>query len=255
MQKRRINISAECKSSFVAAELAAIAEHLPLPLALVGVGTPASVLGLAVVEVEQVFHKMLPLPRHVREQCRFWQHILGSDLHGQAYVFRIIQSIAIEPEPLQQHGTNKFRGFVVSLEVGQGERLHESLQGQIRWLPEQVPHVALRLPLQYACLCIAATASGWTSCFLPHTPSLDRGVGGSSSFEINFKNLGLKQCDLPRLPGINFLEFNGHEAVLDQFAVEEILEQLKCRAQDVAARDDFDEVDYRSLQHQCWVLQ
>lgn len=185
----------------------------------------AQVVGIALVDLVGVYHRMRPLDPAERSQLRFWQETLENELHGEAYHFAIVNSVALpSPEPLQHFGTGSFRGLTLHLELGQPERLRADLPHDIPWLPDDVPTVALRMPFQHALLAANSEITGWTSIVLPH--QVGRGRGGTYSSCINFKMLGIHPHELPRLPAIEFFEFERGALDMDQDEVVSILNRL-----------------------------
>ena len=90
-------------------------------------------------------------------QLDFWKSIFTD---AQLYVFDLKHAAQLaEPVSLLQCHSRLLRGLVVELEPGQAERLWGKIQLQQHWRGLAIPCVALRIPPQYAFLCVTGVFS------------------------------------------------------------------------------------------------
>jgi hypothetical protein len=82
--------------------------------------TASLIWGLASVKVARMYHEMAALTRHEHEQVDYWENLLGTSLHCNAFIFEVVHVSRLpEPQSLQQYSGTHFKGSVVEMEDGQ----------------------------------------------------------------------------------------------------------------------------------------
>lgn len=212
-----------------------------------------TVFGIVSLKLHGVYSFMNLYGPGEREQIAFWESLLDEHiLDGNFFNLHVMQSASLEERaPLLQCSDRKLRGFVVRLEVGQAERLWNSLSPEIRESIGGVPTIAMRLPPQHAMLVLRRE---WRSIMAPHMPALRQAGGGrrggSISMNIDWQLLGVQQPETDDPPDI--LEMSPG---LDSATCLQIADRLRQVAASVDKNSDFREADYHNLQCFVHVLQ
>eukprot|EP00971_Amphidinium_carterae_P089089 1763200-Amphidinium_carterae.1 len=179
-------------------------------------------------------------------QLEFWRHIVGN--HVKQYVFDVGETWGLpEAVPLMEISDRKLRGFFVTLEAGQAERLWSSVPDGLRALSAVVPELALRVPPQYAELLIRKL---FDVVAIPHMErESKKGRGGSQTLHINWQLLP-QELSQPPLPPQYDTSLPQH-LELTKDSAKEVANLLKGLASEAcsaatAAIDD-DELEMRRL--------
>eukprot|EP00971_Amphidinium_carterae_P351729 6492256-Amphidinium_carterae.2 len=151
---------------------------------------PNAILGVVKISNGQSFHPMKVYDNATMIQKHFWSAIVDDP---DLFFFEILESHALpEPASLMLCSDRKLRGFAVTPELGQAERLFdEVLDDDARAWVGSPPQVVLRLPSQHASLVLGGHS--WTHICLPHVEKERSGRGGSATLTISWSLLGIDQ--------------------------------------------------------------
>lgn len=130
------------------------------------------------------YHHLLRLTRAERQQYNLWQQQLQCGTVGTLKRLRVLDVCLFRnAAPLQRCGDSRLRGFIVTLEAGQPNRLAQELDVEPGWLrqAQDLPAMALRLPAPHAVL---VGVGAWCRVWLPDLPA-HRG-----RWSINWKAFG-----------------------------------------------------------------
>ena len=152
------------------------------------------IFGLAKLRLHACWHLMQPHRDDVRQQVLFWQDVLDFSMHGDSYIFEVVDILALpDVEPVQQLANRRLRGLVCDMEIEQATKLSETAHDLVGWLPEdKVPLTIVRLPSAHV-YCIVHGV--WDKIVLPQ---MDHESLKAASF--SWKKLGISLCDVPKLP-------------------------------------------------------
>jgi hypothetical protein len=153
---------------------------------------------LAAVRLELIsnYNHLMPLEPADRDQYLMWRQLLGHDLTGRFYCFRVLDATVLPAAPAYRKIEGiRTRGCVAELEHGEPTRLRPQLQFVPAWLQEPLPTFSVRLlPPQALLVSRGLMPKIWL-------PDL-RGVvgGGLSWWRVDWKLLGIVCGDLPSVP-------------------------------------------------------
>lgn len=211
----------------------------------------ALVFGLCEVELVSCFDRMSPRGEDIAAQLQSWRFILGEDLHGSAYVFRVHRMAALDrPQAMQHLGTVRFRGLACQLEGGQSRHLCNLFaSGRPAWLPDPPPSETLRAPRPF---CEAVANQQWYSLLLPHFPW--RARGGASGVVISFRTLLITPGEVPQLTSRRATSESSGTASLTSAMVARIGDALRAHASALDSQSEEGQVQFEALEECVAVL-
>ena len=197
---------------------------------------PNTIYGLVEVSQPITFDFMSQYTECTCLQLQFWQNILPNAVR---FIFHVEHAYLLEnPVPLLQCSDRVLRGFIVSLEPGQAERLWGMLHFRNHWIDMTCPSMALRVPPQYAFL----TCKGIFNSVVVADAGKRSQRGGSRSLFVDWDMLGLQKPSNPpssSLPNMQ-LDFDKHVAT-------DVANILKRYCENLDPNDDFDFVEYNHV--------
>ena len=150
------------------------------------------IMGLAEIELSQVYTDLCMLKPLVRQHYNIWRSVVSGDLNGKLLLVKVVHKFALPAcAPVQQCSRKRSTGPLFVLEEGQPARLWEMVPHELRWIDE-VPVFGLRLPAFVAWSIVAGLTDEFLLPYLgPRWPTL----------HFAWSKLGLSPEDLP-LPRI-----------------------------------------------------